>query len=318
MKKLIIKISIGVLAVLFLLFIIFEAVIPELQERHKYVSMGKEWMSHLKQHPGFSAQGTGYPIDVTFLYSDSTDENLRRLRKQYDLDSIAGQGSETERIINLMTWVYGLAAHANEPAVPAERNAFSFIHLAKDQHMNINCYMKTVILNEVYLSMGFYSRHTHLLPYSHEEEESHFVTSVFSQTLDKWILMDPDFGAYVTDKKGNILGVAEIRRGLISGAPMKVHHVGRSGLEMAWFNLGNFIEGANYLWFLSEFVFKMRCPEYSRFAQDTVRVREFFELIPDGYKSEQLRKYRLTGRGEKIYSINDETIFWQKPAGISR
>ncbi|MEJ2628271.1 MAG: hypothetical protein P8078_06925, partial [bacterium] len=163
----------------------------------------------------------------------------------------------------------------------------------------------------------FCSRHTHLLPHSHEERESHFITSVYSRTLDKWILMDPDFGVYVTDDKGNILGVEEIRRKLISDEPMKVLHPGSNSLETAWENIGNFIEGADYLWFLSDFIFKIRCPKYSRFAQDTLPIREYFELIPDRYRPELLQESRLTGRGKKIYSINDENLFWLKPTEAS-
>jgi hypothetical protein len=312
-----VKILIIALFAVFLVVISVRVVIPSARDRSECVAQGKQWMALLKQHPDFSARETGYPVEVTFHYAEPTDENLKRLRDQYDLEAVAGQGSEIDRIINLMSWVYRLAEHANEPAIPTERNAFAFIHMAQAEHKQINCYMKTVILNEVYLSLGYPSRHTHLLPHSHEERESHFITSVYSRTLDKWILMDPDFGVYVTDDKGNILGVSEIRRRLISGESMKVQHPGRNSLEIAWGNIRSFIRGADYPWFLSEFVFKIRCPKYSRFAQDTLPVREFFELIPDGYQPELLKESRLTDRGKKIYSINDENLFWLQPTAAS-
>ncbi len=300
----------SVLSAIFLVAITVWKAIPTVRVRSQRVSLGKQWKSLLKQHPVFSAQETGYPIEVIFHYAEPTEENLTKLRDQFDLETVAGEGSEVDRIINLMSWVYHLAEHANEPAIPAERNAFAFIHLAQVEHQQINCYMKTVILNEVYLSMGFCSRHTHLLPHSHEERESHFVTSVYSRTLEKWILMDPDFGVYGTDEMGGILGVMEIRRRLISGEPLKVQHPGRSRREIAWRNVRNFIEGADYLWFLSEFIFKIRCPKYSMFAQDTKPIREYLELIPDGYRPELLEESRLTDRGQKIYFINDENAFW--------
>jgi hypothetical protein len=305
------------LVIIFLIVFSIWRVIPIVRERSQCVSLGKQWMALLKQHPHFSAQQPGYPVEVTFYYAQPTDENLTKLREQYDLETIAGPGSEIDQIINLMYWVYGLAAHANEPAIPAERNAFSFIHMAQVEGRQINCYMKTVILNEVYLSMGFYSRRTHLLPHSHEERESHFITSVYSRTLDQWILMDPDFGVYVTDENRNILGVEEIRRRLVSGQPLKVQQPGESRLETAWGDIRNWIEGADYLWFLSCFVFKMRSPKYSRFGQDTESIREYYELIPDGYRPELLKEPRLTDRGQKIYTINDEKAFWIKPAELS-
>ncbi len=291
--------------------------IPLAHERSECVSMGKEWMGLLKKHSTFSAKRSGYPLDVDFYYAVPEDTNLKRLRETYDLETVAGQGFEIDRIINLMTWVYRLAEHANEPKIPKERNAFTFIHMAKVERMSINCYMKTVILNEVYLSMGFYSRHTHLLPHSKEEESSHFITSVYSRTLGKWILMDPDFGVYMTDEEGNILGVSEIRSRMIAGKPLKTVHTGRSSLAKAWTNLNNFIEGTDYVWFLLDYIFKLRCPRNSMFDQDSKPIRVYFELIPDGYREEFLQESKMTKRGKKIFFMNDEGLFWQKPTGLS-
>jgi hypothetical protein len=168
-------------------------VIPMVRHRSQNVSLGRQWAGLLKKHPAFSAKRLGYSVDMNFQYAAPTDDNLKKLRDTYDLETVAGQGSETDRFINLTSWVYQLTGHANEPQIPKELNAFNLIHLAKVEHMLINCYMKTIILNEVFLAMGFFSRQTHLLPHSKEEEESHFITSVYSRTLGKWILMDPDF-----------------------------------------------------------------------------------------------------------------------------
>jgi len=293
--------------------------IPLARNRRQNVSLGREWTALLKKHPAFSVKSPEYPVDVNFQYAAPTDENLKKLRDTYDLETIAGRGSETDRIISLTSWVYQLTGHANNPQIPQELNALNLIHLAIDEHMLINCFMKTVILNEVFLAMGFPSRWTHLLPHSHEEDESHFITSVYSPTLGKWILMDPDFGVYVTDEKGNILGVAEIRSRLIASEPLVVKELTtrRSGLAKARANLRNFIEGADYLWFLSDFIFKIRCPQVSMFDQRSKPNRVYFELLPDGYCEELLHESKMTERGKIVY-INDEGLFWQKPTGKSR
>jgi hypothetical protein len=309
----------GVVVAIIVVGMIF--IIPSARNRSQNVSLGREWMSLLKKHSTFSAKSPGYPVEVTFQYAAPTNENLQRLRETYDLEAIAGKGSETDRIINLTRWVFQLTGHANEPEIPKELNAFNLIHLAKDEHMQINCFMKTVILNEVFLAMGFFSRWTHLLPHSKEEEESHFITSVYSRTLEKWILMDPDFGVYVTDKKGNILGVAEIRSRLIAGQPLLVKdvvNVSRSVFAKTWEKLRNFIDGADYPWFLSDFIFKIRCPQVSMFNQRSRPNKVYFELIPDGYHEELMQKPEITDRGDKIVFINDESLFWQRPSGLSQ
>ncbi len=288
--------------------------IPLVQVRNNNLAQGKEWSGLLKKHPTFSAKPLGYPANVDFSYADSSDEHLTRLRNTYNLESIAGQGTETDRIINLTRWVYQLTGHANEPEIPDELNAFTLIHLAKDEHKQINCYMKTVILNEIFLAMGWPSRWTHLLPHSREEETSHFVTSVYSRTLGRWILMDPDFGVYVTDEKGVILGVAEIRHRLIAGEPLEVKGLdtSESALERTWGDVQNFFQGVDYPWFLSAFIFKIQCPQVSRFNQRSMPDKVYFELLPDGYREELLRESGATKRGKVVY-VNDEELFWQKP-----
>lgn len=291
-------------------------VVPLARQRSQNVALGRQWAGLLKNHPTFSGQRPSPTVDVTFTYAAPTDENLARLRKLYDLDAIAGQGPEPERIINLMRWVYQLTGHADRPEIPKELTAFNLIRLAKDEHMQINCAMKTIILNEVYLAMGWPSRQTHLLPSEKEEEASHYITSVYARSLGKWIMMDPDMGAYLTDEKGTILGVAEIRSRMIAGRPLQVKDVDDTGrLARAREGWSNFVRGVDYLWFLSDFLFKIQCPQRSVFnlAAEPNKVR--FELIPDGYREDLLQTPRTDERGRKIIPINDEGLFWQRPSG---
>ena len=291
-------------------------VTPLARERGQNVALGREWAGLLKNHPSFSGQRPSPAVDVTFSYAAMTDENLARLRKLYDLDAIAGHGPEAERIINLMRWVYRLTGHADEPEIPKELNAFNLIRLAQDEHMQINCYMKTVILNEVYLAMGWPSRQTHLLPFEKEEEESHFITSVYAPSLGAWIMMDADMGAYATDGQGTILGVREIRSRMIAGRPLRVKDVDDTGrLARAREGWSNFVRGVDYPWYLSKNLFKIRCPQRSRFNEASAPDRVLVELIPDGYRAELLQEPRTDKRGRTIISINDEGLFWQRPSG---
>ncbi|MBP7147672.1 MAG: hypothetical protein KBD01_09015 [Acidobacteria bacterium] len=295
------------------LVVIALCVVPLVRHRSQNVSQGNRWAGLLKDHPSFSAQ----PAEVTFSYAAPEDENLQKLRVTYDLDRVAGGGPEIERLINLARWVYHLTGHANEPTIPEQLNASSLIPLARDGQITMNCYMKTIVLNEVYLAMGFESRQTHLLPAEQEDEESHFVTSVYSRTLRRWLLMDPDLGAYVTDRQGSPLGVAEIRRGLVAGRPLVVLSLDPppSFLVQAWSDVRDYIDGTSYLWYLGKNIFKVRCAQDSQFDQVARPHRLMYELMPGGYREELLRAPRITASGNKIVFITDEAGFWQKPDG---
>ena len=293
-------------------------VVPLARHRSQNVAQGQSWASLLKKHPAFSSKPTAYAVEVAFSYAAPTDENLQKLRSTYDLDTVAGAGPETERQINLLRWVYQLTGHANEPEIPEERNALNLIPLARDQHMLINCYLKTVILNEVYLAMGFESRQTHLWPAENEDEESHYITSVYSRTLGRWVLMDPDFGVYATDERGAILGVAEIRSRLIAGRPVVVRPVAppASVLARVRSNVQDFVDGTSYLWYLQKNLFKIECPQNSLFNLAAVPNRVYFQLVPDGYREELLGAPGITSRGKKVVFLNDEGLFWRKPVEI--
>jgi hypothetical protein len=288
--------------------------VPALREHSRNVALGERWVNELRRHPGFSGREPADAPAVSFAYAPPTEENLRRLRETYPLEAIAGTGSETDRLIRLLTWVFELTGHANEPRIPEELNALSLIPLAKDRHMQMNCYMKSVILNEVYLAMGWPSRQTHLLPFEKEEEASHFVTSVYASSLGRWVLMDPDCGAYVTDERGNLLGVREVRQRLVTGEPLIARGLGGgSRLAEAWDEARNRMRGVSYRWFLSAFAFKIRCPQQSRFDQAADPARVFFELIPDGYRKELVGTSGTTASGKRILYVNDEEAFWRRP-----
>ncbi|MFW9852252.1 MAG: hypothetical protein ACFFDS_04885 [Candidatus Thorarchaeota archaeon] len=283
------------------------------RNRKKYRAWKLKWFQLLYDFQTFTVTLNDSPITISYSYNTTPDENLQRLKEMYSLDKIAGNGTEIEQIVNLMTWVYKLASHANEPEFPKERNAFRFIKLATVENKQLNCYMKTVILNEVYLAMGFYSRTTHLLPHSDEEKESHFITSVFSTSLNKWISMDPDFGMYVIDKNGVPLGVKEIRKGLIEGKKMKRKGVDKKNIKSILSSFKYSLLGVDYFWFLSEFLFKMRCPSNSKFNQEMEKNRTFYELIPDGYLDEIVHTTKIDKRGKKLLFVRNEEDFWQKP-----
>ena len=166
--------------------------------------------------------------------------------------------------------------------------------------------MYSIILNEVYLSMGYPSRIIHLKPYSGEKKESHFVISVYASTLGKWLMMDPDMCGYLRDENGHILGVPEIRRRLIGDEPLIVNDDigGFSKVMGKW----------SYTSYLSKNIFHYNCQQISAFGQETRREnRVYFELIPDGFREELLTEPEITPRGNKIVYLNNEPLFWQQP-----
>ena len=113
-------------------------ILPSLRERPENITLGEEWAGLINEHQTFSANPPGDSTVVLFNYADSSDENLRRLKETYNLETVAGEGSEIDQIINLTRWVFKLTGHANNPKFPKEINAFTVIHLATVDNKTIN------------------------------------------------------------------------------------------------------------------------------------------------------------------------------------
>ncbi len=269
-----------------------------------YFYYRRRFLNLLKEYPGFSAKFGQEQTDVKFYQSGLDDPNLISLREKYDLDSVAGSGSEPERIINLMRWVHQLTKHSHNPSIPDQRNALNLIHLCQTENKKLNCWLYATILNDVYLSMGFASRIIHLYPRKQNPKESHVINAVYSNDLNKWVFMDPDMRGYFMDEQGQLLGVQEIRQRMISGDPLIV-----SDDIVPWARrLGkNF-----YKWYISKNIFRYDCPQYSVFDYESqASGRVYIQLIPDGYHEDWLLEPRITERGNTIVYINDAARFWQ-------
>jgi hypothetical protein len=102
---------------------------------------------------------------------------------------------------------------------------------------------------------------------------------------------------------------------VIAGRPLVAIDVNAGGrFSTALDQARDFIQGADYIWFLMDFVFKVRCPQRSLFNQAAQPGRVYFELIPDGYREELLQEPTITDSGKIIVYTNDEDLFWQQPS----
>lgn len=295
------KLAVILMAISFVVFVLI-SVFRDIKFSYlPFLKKNEEYRSELKRP------------DIRFEYSSASDSNLVLLRERYNLDSIAGDGSETEKMINLMVWVHNLSTHAPNPAWPRTMNALNLIDLCVTEKKSINCFMYATILNEVYLSMGYPSRFIHL--WYTRTGESHVVTAVFSDTLDKWIMMDADFGAYLMDEKRNILGIPEIRERIINGEEF----IYPETLEYAGKGLVKFLEKIMgieklYRYYLSKNIFRYSTPLKSLFDIQSDRTADMIYLIPSNYIKE-VNPYPIKRETERyeLYYTDDEDFFWQKP-----
>jgi hypothetical protein len=173
--------------------------------------------------------------------------------------------------------------------------------------------MYSTVMNDALLSLGFASRITHLYPRKERPNESHVVVSVYSHGHQKWIHVDPDMRAFVTDEGGTPLSIGEIRERIIDRRPLRVSDT----IHMAYASLlGKRLLKRLYVWYLSKNIFRIDCPARSEPDYETATSgRTYLQLIPDGYHDDWLKAPRVTERGNTIHYLRDPEAFWAAPEG---
>lgn len=245
-------------------------------------------------------------------YMTENNPDLKKIREEYKLDSIAGNGDEMSKILNLMYWLHDLIRHDGSSYNPSPPNTLNIIKVCKEEGRGVNCRMLATVLNECYLAMGIKSRFVTCMPKEAKFDDCHVINAVYSNDLDKWVWIDPSFAAYVKDENGNFLGIQEVRERLVDGRSLVLN-------EDANWNHQTKQTKEHYLeYYMAKNLYRLECPATFKFDTETPterRIRVYTELLPlDGLEqSPQKNEFK---RGETTYinyKTNNPDLFWAKP-----
>ena len=180
----------------------------------------KNELEILKEAPDY-ADGAPSP-DLKFRYADATDSLLTLSRERFNLDSIAGDGDDISRIKNLLYWVHNNFPHnGNNGLAPGPRNMRNTYDSMRRDSCGYNCRALAICLTEALLAEGIPARYITCLPKAWDtDSDCHVICVAWSESLGKWIWVDPTFAAYVTDDKGLLLHPGEVRYRLQHDLPV--------------------------------------------------------------------------------------------------
>lgn len=153
------------------------------------------------------------PMPLTFSYAPQTDSLLALSRERFNLDSVAGNGDDISRIKNLLYWVHNNIRHdGGNGLAPGPRNLRNTYDCARRDSCGYNCRALAICLTEALLAEGIPARYITCLPKVWDSDnDCHVICVAWSESLGKWIWVDPTFAAYVTDDKGLLLHPGEVR-----------------------------------------------------------------------------------------------------------
>ncbi|MFT3824323.1 MAG: transglutaminase-like domain-containing protein [Chitinophagaceae bacterium] len=251
-----------------------------------------------------------------FTYEPATHPELVALRKDYKLDSIAGNGNDISKVLNLLHWVHELIPHDGNHENPVVKNAASMITICRKDSRGLNCRGLSTVLNECYLSMGFASRIVTCLPKDSlgTDPDCHVINMVYVPSIKKWIWADPTNDAYVMNEKGELLGIDEVREKIIKGQPLILN-------PTANWNHRSTTGKEEYLYqYMAKNLYKLQCPVNSTWDMETRaagKTIEYITLLPLDYFNQQPDRSETTGKESKttlvFFNTNNPNNFWTKP-----
>lgn len=226
---------------------------------------------------------------LKFTYQSPNNPNLVALRKAFNLDSIAGQGNEVEKILSLLHWVHNLVPHDGNHDNPVVKNAVSMISVCKKDKRGLNCRGLATVLNECYLAMGIKSRFVTCQPKDSLgiDNDCHVINMVYSTQLKKWLWIDPTNDAYVMDEKGELLSIKKVRERLINDKPLVLNP------DANW-NRKVSITKEKYLYeYMAKNLYILECSLNSEYDLETKSENKevnYVRLIPTEYFKKSLEK----------------------------
>jgi len=155
-----------------------------------------------------------------FTYKQVSDTGLIKIRNDFKLDSIIGMGNEVSQILNLLHWVHNTFPHDGTRDAPKYSTIHDLMNICISDHKTVDCGTLATVLNNCYSALGFKSRRVVCLPKDSTDFDCHSINAVYSNTLNKWLWIDPTNDAYVMNEKGELLSMAEVRERLVENKPL--------------------------------------------------------------------------------------------------
>ena len=194
------------------------------------------------------------------------------LRTQYSLIEVAGNGSNFSKAVTLMHWVYNNVLHCGGGAdVDIQRDPISILEYSfgKGRVPGIYCRHQAVVFSECCLSIGLMARKIHCLPFSPNDYDTHVVSMVYINELNKWVLFDQSNNAYFTNKDGTVLSPLEARRLL--------------GRDEIFVSESIQREVESYKQYMAKNLFYIKFSARNTFGTDLVKNQITYHLTPLGF-----------------------------------
>ena len=239
--------------------------------------------------------------EIEFLYQPKESNNLCLVRDYFKLDSVAGEGDELSKIINLLHFAHDNIRHDGSNRAIAEMDAIDLYNYYKTTGKGVNCRQLAISLCEMYLSLGIPARYVTCMPADSLDYECHVINTVWSSQLEKWLYIDPTMDAWLMDENGTMLSIAEVRERLINDQPLVLCETANWNHEQQQ-TKEHYIDD-----YMAKNLYYFVCKKLNRFNPESIYryndPKDDVRLIPEGF----------VNNNWKCDTTTDPDVFWARP-----
>ena len=241
-----------------------------------------------------------YRRNITYEYTLGEKEKYRDIIKKYGLDSITAGKEDLDLIFALCRWASDTFGEDGNSGFPAKRGARAIIKFAK-KNRGINCWLKCTLLAEMLRAYGIKAYHVHCQSFEEPYRSTNSLVHAYSESLKKWIMLDPVLYVHLKDKNGNIINIPEFRNIIITGEEFYVN----ADAKNFW---GETVTPEKYREIMATYMFRFSRAEKHYYGSDIgLDNNPVRQLIPEKYLkyTENFSEYN------KQSFVLSEKDFWE-------
>lgn len=215
------------------------------------------------------------------------------------LDTLYDTNASTwEKTLAIGEFVATNIPHDNQKEYPEYVNAIGLWEYTKTIAPAFNCRLHSILTYELLTAAGIKARYITCLPYDRNDNDCHVVNEVWLPEKGKWVMIDTDMKRYVTDRKGNLLSLAEIREHFVNDKKVVVYHnFDNPSSRISYYHA---YMAKNTYWFCCWGDLGFYQEDYKTFPESKLRSK-YYALVPEGFE---------TFSGKEI-TTHDPEQFWR-------
>jgi hypothetical protein len=190
--------------------------LQEYKDNIDAVDFGKSHLEMLREFAGYSTDQK-YSRGINFEYELGAKEKYQKIIKLFALDKVTEGKQDTDLIFALLKWLYETFGQDGNSGYPDKRDANSIIKFAQKKGGKINSHMHCMLLAELLRAYGIKAYHVLCLRFEEPHNNYDALVHAYSESLNKWIMLDTGSNVCLRDKDNNYISIPEFRNMAVNG-----------------------------------------------------------------------------------------------------